>query len=98
MNMTITKSKFIEYKRCKRFSALNDLYKRKDLDDAAKDKLYDLLDSMENAEDLLEDDLTSPDLEHLEIMMPYFNEIEVLNARKVIRHFGGDDSVVTSDK
>jgi len=96
MNMTITKSKFIEYKRCKRFSALNDLYKRKDLDDAAKDKLYDLLDSMENAEDLLEDDLTSPDLEHLEIMMPYFNEIEVLNARKVIRHFGGETKYGTS--
>lgn len=95
MNMTITKSKFMEYKRCKRYPALNELYKRKDLDDASKDKFYDLLDTLENAEDL-DDDLTSPDLEHLEVMMPYFNEIEVLNARKVMTHFGGETKYGTT--
>ncbi|MGS0971937.1 MAG: DUF2779 domain-containing protein [Candidatus Izemoplasmataceae bacterium] len=96
MNMTITKSKFMEYKRCQRFPALNELYKRKDLDDAAKDKFHDLLDTLDHVEDFIEEDFTSPDLEHLEVMMPYFNEIEVLNARKVMTHFGGETKYGTT--
>jgi hypothetical protein len=94
--MTITKSKFMEYKRCKRYPALNEIYKRKDLDDAAKDKFYELLDTLENPDEFLDDDLLHPDLEHLEVMMPYFNEIEVLNARKVMTYFGGETKYGTT--
>lgn len=90
-NMNITKSKFMEYIRCNRFPALNNIHKRRDLDDALKDRYYDLLDSLEQANDnVFEDDFLEPDLTHLEVMMPYFNEVEVLSARKVMSLFGGE--------
>ncbi len=89
--MNITKSKFMEYIRCNRFPALNNIHKRRDLDDALKDRYYDLLDSLENAsEAAYEDDFLTPDLTHLEVMMPYFNKVEVLAAEKVISMFGGE--------
>lgn len=89
--MNITKSKFMEYIRCNRFPALNNIHKRRDLDDALKDRYYDLLDSLENAsEAVYEDDFLKPDLTHLEVMMPYFNKVEVLAAEKVKSMFGGE--------
>lgn len=87
--LNITKSKFMEYIRCKRFPALNHIYKRKDMDDALKDRFYDLMDSLEYVDEFDEQSL-EPDLSHLETMMPYFNEVEVLSARKVMSLFGGD--------
>jgi len=90
-NMNITKSKFMEYIRCNRYPALNNIHKRKDLDDASKDRYYDLLDSLEQANDsVFEDDFLEPDLTHLETMMPYFEKVEVLAARKVMSLFGGE--------
>ena len=88
-NMNITKSKFMEYIRCNRFPALNNIHKRRDLDDALMDRYYDLLDSLENTSDSVhEDDFLEPDLTHLEVMMPYFTKVEVLAANKVIHMFG----------
>ena len=90
-NMNITKSKFMEYIRCNRYPALNNIHKRRDLDDALKDRYYDLLDSLEQANDtVFEDDFLEPDLTHLEVMMPYFEKVEVLAARKVMSLFGGE--------
>jgi len=90
-NMNITKSKFMEYIRCNRYPALNNIHKRRDLDDALKDRYYDLLDSLEQANDnVFEDDFLEPDLTHLDVMMPYFEKVEVLAARKVMSLFGGE--------
>ncbi len=90
-NMNITKSKFMEYIRCNRFPALNNIHKRRDLDDALKDRYYDLLNSLENVSDgVFEDDFLTPDLTHLEVMMPYFTMVEVLAASKVMSVFGGE--------
>ncbi len=90
-NMNITKSKFMEYTRCDRFPALNNLHKRRQLDDALMDRYYDLLDSLENTSDVIYDeDFLEPDLANLETMMPYFSEVEVLAAKKVMSVFKGE--------
>ena len=90
-NMNITKSKFMEYIRCNRYPALNNIYKRRDLDDVLKDRYFDLLNSLENiAVDDIEDDFLEPDLSHLNVMMPYFTKVEVLAAKKVMALFGGE--------
>lgn len=89
MNMNITKSKFMEYVRCNRFPALNKIYKRKDMDDVERDRYYDLLNSLEY-EDELKDDFLDVDLTHLEVMMPYYNLVEIMSARKVMSLFGGE--------
>lgn len=89
MNMNITKSKFMEYVRCNRFPALNHIHKRKDMDDVLKDRFYDILNELEYEEDLA-DDFLDVDLTHLEVMMPYYNHVEVMSARKVMSLFGGE--------
>ncbi len=90
-NMNITKSKFMEYTRCDRFPALNNIHKRRQLDDALMDRYYDLLDALENtSEAVYDEDFLEPDLAHLETMMPYFNEVEVLAAKKVMSIFKGE--------
>ena len=88
-NMNITKSKFMEYIRCKRYPALNNIHKRKDMDDALNDRYHDLLDSLEGFDEL-DEDFLEPDLSHLEVMMPYFTHVELLSARKVMALFGGE--------
>lgn len=88
-NMNITKSKFMEYIRCKRYPALNHIHKRKDMDDALRDRYYDLVESLEGFEST-EDAFSEPDLAHLEVMMPYFTHVELLAARKVMSLFGGE--------
>ncbi|MCF7924972.1 MAG: DUF2779 domain-containing protein [Candidatus Izimaplasma sp.] len=88
--MNITKSKFMEYVRCNRYPALNKMYRRKEMDDAAMDKFYDLVDSLEgiSQQDVL--DVNDIDTAHLDVMMPYFEQVEVLTARKVMADFGGE--------
>lgn len=88
-NMNITKSKFMEYIRCKRYPALNNIHKRKDMDDALNDRYHDLVDSLEGFDEL-DEDFLEPDLSHLEVMMPYFTHVELLSARKVMSLFGGE--------
>ena len=89
-SMNITKSKFMEFVRCNRYAPLNNILKRKDLDDDLNDRYNDIIDSLhKQAEDLGEDFLT-PDMEHLRIMMPYFDEVEKLAARKVMSEWHGE--------
>lgn len=88
--MTITKSKFMEYVRCDRYPALNKIYKRKDLDDVEKDRFYDLVDSLESMTEADVEAVNDIDTTHLDVMMPYFNEVEILAARKVMSDFGGE--------
>ncbi len=89
-SLNITKSKFMEYIRCRRFPALNEIYKRKDMDDAMKDRFYDIIDSLENFDFNGDEDFLEPDLEHLQVMMPYYSEVEVLAARKVMSEWSGE--------
>jgi len=81
----------MEYIRCNRYPALNNIFKRKDLDDVEKDRYYDLLETLENiGEEGLDDDFFDVDTSHLDVMMPYFNLVEVLAARKIMALFGGE--------
>ncbi len=88
-SMNITKSKFMEYIRCKRYPALNNIHKRKDMDEALNDRFHDIIESLEGF-DSIDDDFLEPDLSHLEVMMPYFSHVELLAARKVMELFGGE--------
>ena len=88
MSMNITKSKFMEYIRCRRYPALNHIHNRKDMDDALNDRFHDLLNSLEYDENL-DEDFLDVDLEHLRVMMPYYDKVEIESAKKVISHFGG---------
>ncbi len=89
--MKITKSTFMEYVRCPRYAALNNLHKEKDLS-INKERYYDLLRSLEleiDESELDDIDLVKTSSEHLEVMMPYFNEIELLLGKKVENYFRG---------
>ena len=88
MSMNITKSTFMEYIRCRRYPALNKIHKRKDVDPSEKDRFDELLASLEYF-DPEDEDFLNPDLEHLKIMMPYFNRIEELAAHKVMAEWQG---------
>jgi uncharacterized protein YlbG (UPF0298 family) len=83
--MNITKSAFMEMIRCRRFPALQNALKRRDFDDETNDRLMELL---ENS-DIEIENLTEQDLEQLQTMMPYFEKIEVLAARKVLKEWKG---------
>lgn len=90
-NFNITKSKFMEYIRCNRYPALNNIHKRKNMDEVLYDRYQDVLNSLENvSDDVFGDDFLEPDLAHLETMMPYFTEVEVLAAKKIMSTFGGN--------
>lgn len=94
-NVAITKTKFINYVRCPRYVALDDLKKEK-LDsfitfeeykkEEENDKLNDLLEKMydETGEDLI--DVKN---EHLEMMLPYYNEVEILAGKVCNKYFQG---------
>ena len=93
--MAITKTKFINYIRCPRFVALDNLKKEKldsiiTIDEYKKEEeenlKMELLASMyEGEEDLI--DVTN---EHLNIMMPYYNEVEILAGHLAPKYFKGN--------
>jgi len=80
----------MEYIRCNRFAALNNIYKRKDFEDEMMDRYYDIIDSLDQFDHDPDEDFLAPDLEGLQVMMPYFEEIEVLAARKVMSEWQGE--------
>ena len=92
--MAITKTKFINYIRCPRYVALDNLKKEK-LDsivtyeeykkEESEEKLVELLDSMYDGEV----DLIDIKDEHLEMMMPYYNEVEILAGHLAPKYFKG---------
>ncbi|MBR3898099.1 MAG: DUF2779 domain-containing protein [Bacilli bacterium] len=93
--MAITKTKFINYIRCPRYAALDNIKKDK-LDsivtfeeykkEEEETKLLELLDKMydETGEDII--DITSS---HMETMMPYYNEVEILAGHLAPKYFNG---------
>ena len=92
--MAITKTKFINYIRCPRYVALDNL-KREKLDSIVtyeeykkeenEEKLIELLDSMYDGEV----DLIDVKDQHLEMMMPYYNEVEILAGKLAPKYFKG---------
>ncbi len=97
--MAITKTKFINYTRCKRYVALDELHLQKlmaDVDydeyvaEEREEKLQELLGGMyENDEEGHENDLIDRENRYLEVMMPYYKEIEKLVGDYVSEHFPG---------
>ena len=93
--MAITKTNFINYARCPRYVALDDLKKEK-LDsfisfedykrEEEKDNLRELLGCMfdDNGEDLID-----TKNEHLEVMLPYYNMVEILAGHLAPKYFSG---------
>lgn len=79
----------MEYIRCNRYPTLNNIHKRKDLDDIEKERFYELIETLENFT-FEDENFLEPDLEHLEVMMPYYTEVEVLAARKVMAEWHGE--------
>ncbi len=93
--MAITKTKFINYIRCPRYVSLDDIKKEKlnsvvTIEEYKKEeesyKMIELLSSMfdENGNDLI--DITN---EHLETMLPYYNEVELLAGHLAPKYFDG---------
>ncbi len=93
--MAVTKTDFINYTRCKRYSSLEDIrkdklnskmsieeYKKKEKDEIIKELVSDMFDEEDN-------DITIKDNKHLEAMMDYYKEVELLSALKVNKLFGG---------
>ncbi len=98
--MKISKTQFIEYLRCKRVSALDELQKEKansfvEIDGIKydDDQYEELVSELLYALDDMEVDLGS-----LEIMLPYFNEIEILVGNFMKKFFGYDviNSLITT--
>jgi len=93
--MAITKTKFINYVRCPRYAALDDISEKKLTSDVSFEeyleeeqeiKLNELYGMM--FDDDGNDILTVRD-EQLEVMLPYYNEIEILAGNLAYKYFDG---------
>lgn len=97
--MAITKTNFINYSRCPRYVALSEIKKErlnadisydKYKEEELEDKLKELLGSMyEVDENGNEEDLIDEEDPQLEVMLPYYKDIEQLAGLKVSHLFGG---------
>ena len=100
--MKISKTGFINLIRCNRFAGLEEIYRKKgdslvsfseDLDDLMTienlEKRNILLDDMWDLEGE-ESDLLRKDDPQFEVMMPYYNEIEVVSAKSIKDKFKGN--------
>ena len=89
--MAITKTKFINYSRCPRYVALDDLkeeiltkdvtleeYQKEEEEAKVKELLGNMLEENSNIID-----------EQLEVMLPYYNEIEILAGKLAPKYFKG---------
>jgi len=93
--MAVTKTSFINYSRCPRYVALDDLKKEKlnsmvSLEEYRKaeeeEYIKEILGTMydENGEDILEEKD-----EQLEVMLPFYNEVEILAGAIAPKYFSG---------
>lgn len=97
--MAITKTDFINYTRCRRYAALEEIKKEKlssslTIEEYRKQEndeiIRDILGNMFSEEDGEEVDLTIKHDKQLEAMMDYYKEVEFLAAKHVKKVFGGD--------
>lgn len=97
--MAITKTNFINYSRCKRYVALDEVkkeklnadvsyekYKEEELQEEIKSIVLEMYSEDEDGNEIDNIDVEDP---QLNVMMPYYKEIEMLAARKVKHLFGG---------
>lgn len=97
--MAITKTNFINYTRCPRYVALEEIHQEKLMADVElaeykreeySDKLQELVAGMyEEDEEGHESDLIDKENRYLEVMMPYYKKIEELVGEYVEQHFSG---------
>ena len=94
--MAITKTKFINYSRCPRYVALDDL-KKENLDSMVRLEEYKKEEELEKIGELLGsmfdesgNDLIDVRNEHLETMMPYYNKVENLAGYIASKYFKGN--------
>ena len=93
--MAITKTKFINYVRCPRYVALDDLKKEK-LDSMITIEEYKKEEELEHITELISgmfdsegNDLIDIKNEHLETMLPYYNKVEILAGEIASKYFDG---------
>lgn len=93
--MAITKTKFINYVRCPRYVALDKL-KQEKLDSTVTIEEYRREEEEEYLSELLTDmydednnDLIDTKNEHLEVMLPYYNQVELLAGNVAPKYFKG---------
>lgn len=93
--MAITKTNFINYSRCPRYVALDDLKSEKldsmvtleeYLKEEEEERISEILNGMYDEED---NDLIDVRNEHLETMLPYYNKVEILAGRLAHKYFKG---------
>lgn len=98
--MAITKTNFINYTRCSRYAALEEVKKeRLDADisileykkEEELEILKELIDGMYESDNETEEEIDLIDVKNpqLEAMMPYYKQVEVLATRFAQKHFGG---------
>lgn len=100
--MKISKTRFINYARCPRFCALDEIHREKEKaivafsDDPELDELMSLenqskimaiKDSMHDEDD---EDLIETEDPQMEIMLPYYNQIEILAGDIIKKKYAGD--------
>ena len=98
--MAITKTNFVNYSRCRRFVALDEVKKEKlnsdisyeeYINEELEEKIKELVGEMYSTdEEGNEVDLINVEDPQLKVMMPYYKEIEMLAGRKVKNLFGGN--------
>lgn len=100
--MKISKTRFINYIRCNRYTALDEIYRDQskavvsftddpELEDLIgeenKEKVSYLLDDMYDEED---EDMLEKDDPQMETMLPYYSQIEILAGAAIQKRFKGD--------
>ena len=99
--MRLSKTRFINFIRCDRYPALEEIYQEKEkavvafvddpelediMSEENKEKISYLLDDMEDDDD--NDIIEKPDLQ-LKAMLKYYNEIEIISGQIIKKKFGG---------
>lgn len=92
--MSVTKTKFLNYTRCPRYVGLCDLKKEKldsvvTYEDYKKEELEEELSSILGLMYEGENDLIDKRNEHLEVMLPYYNQVELLAGNLAPNYFDG---------
>lgn len=94
--MAVTKTKFINYIRCPRYVALDDFKKNK-LDSSVSFSIYREEEQEEYLHEILEtmyddegNDLLDVKDEQMEVMLPYYNEVESLAGNLAPKYFKGN--------
>ncbi|MFU8793540.1 MAG: DUF2779 domain-containing protein [Acholeplasmataceae bacterium] len=98
--MHISKTKFINYLRCDRFAALEEIYQEKDKAIVSfSDDLDDLMSAenhakthviLESMTDDVNQDLIDQDDPQLETMLPYYNQVEIVSGLAISHRFKGE--------